>query len=119
MYSDTYADKDSRQLIYIAYNMHWESYSLALPKVEGKNGFKVIAMSDDDKQSVYIDDKKRKVIIPKRSMAVLTAGYQNRKNTQASVAIESDDNSGTRSKKHSKNKKSADNERAIGFHGLQ
>ncbi len=79
MYSDTYYDRKSRKLIYIAYNMHWENYSLALPKIEGDTGFKVIAMSDAYGAGVSIDKEARTVTIPPRSMAVLAGEYQERK----------------------------------------
>lgn len=81
MYSDTYSDKSSRNLIYLAYNMHWESYSLALPKIDGECGFKVIAATDNSLDSVYIDREARKVTIPPRSMAVLVGEYKERKDT--------------------------------------
>ena len=55
MYSDTYSDKESRKLIYVAYNMHWENYALALPKIEGRNGFEVVLKSCDKKENIYID----------------------------------------------------------------
>lgn len=103
MYSDTYSDKESRKLIYVAYNMHWESYSLALPKIEGNNGFKVTLMSCDKKENVHIDSEKRKVTIPPRSMAVLIGEYPERKK------------SSDVKKKAAKTK----NERSDRFHGLQ
>ena len=53
MYSDTYSDKESRKLIYVAYNMHWENYALALPKIEGRNGFEVVLKSCDKKENIY------------------------------------------------------------------
>ena len=81
MYSDTYSDKESRKLIYVAYNMHWENYALALPKIEGRNGFEVVLMSCDKKENIYIDSEKRKVVMPPRSMAVLIGEYPERKTT--------------------------------------
>lgn len=87
MYSESYADKGSRELIYIAYNMHWESCSLALPKIEGDNGFKVAAMTDSTPGSVCIDSEARKVTIPPRSMAVLTGEYQERKKPSDVAAV--------------------------------
>ena len=79
MYSDTYSDKESRKLIYVAYNMHWENYALALPKIEGRNGFEVVLKSCDKKENIYIDGEKRKVVMPPRSMAVLIGEYPERK----------------------------------------
>ena len=87
MYSESYADKGSRELIYIAYNMHWESCSLALPKIEGDNGFKVAAMTYSTPGSVCIDSEARKVTIPPRSMAVLTGEYQERKKPSDVAAV--------------------------------
>ena len=81
MYSDTYSDKESRKLIYVAYNMHWENYALALPKIEGRNGFEVVLKSCDKKENIYIDSEKRKVVMPPRSMAVLIGEYPERKTT--------------------------------------
>lgn len=86
MYSNTYADKQSRTLIYIAYNMHWEAHKLALPKIEGTNGFEMLACSCIKAEEVVIDSEERKVIIPARSVVILTAQYIDRKSLELKKA---------------------------------
>ena len=54
---------------------------MALPKIEGRNGFEVVLKSCDKKENIYIDSEKRKVVMPPRSMAVLIGEYPERKTT--------------------------------------
>ena len=95
--------------------MHWESCSLALPKIEGDNGFKIAAMTDSTPGSVCIDSEARKVTIPPRSMAVLTGEYQERKKPSDVAAVgkqAKDEKSGEteKSKKGEVNKSSKKND---------
>lgn len=80
-YSDckTNAGKDDEfELIYIAYNMHWEAHELALPKISESSSWNVKICSADD-ESVSVTDNRTLHIAP-RASAVLTATIKNIKN---------------------------------------
>ena len=80
-YSDckTNAGKDDEfELIYIAYNMHWEAHELALPKISESSSWNVKICSADD-ESVSVTDNRTLHIAP-RTSAVLTATIKNIKN---------------------------------------
>ncbi|MGN0316617.1 MAG: hypothetical protein ACI4E1_01640 [Lachnospira sp.] len=76
MYGQEIADNNQKKLIYVAYNMHWESHQLALPKLEGGSKWKVIICSGTDKEEACVDDMSRNVIMAPRSIAVLTGEYK-------------------------------------------
>lgn len=80
-YSDckTNAGKDDEfELIYIAYNMHWEAHELALPKISESSSWNVKICSADDESVSVIDN--RTLHIAPRTSAVLTATIKNIKN---------------------------------------
>ena len=58
--------------IYAAYNMHWESHSFALPKI---NGTWKVDMSSNVSGAV-IEDNNRSVCVEPRSVAILTGIYE-------------------------------------------
>lgn len=63
------ANKDI-ELIYIAYNMHWEQHELALPKTGESGSWQVVMCSSDKEDAVSIADN-RIVTITDRCIAVL------------------------------------------------
>ena len=81
MYSDTYSDKESRKLIYVAYNMHWENYALALPKIEGRNGFEVVLKSCDKRKIYILMVKREKLLCLQGAWRFLIGEYPERKTT--------------------------------------
>lgn len=68
MYYGKYADDD--KIIYIAYNMHWESHELALPKLPEKYEWKLEICSSDSDEAVMVECD-RKVVVESRCIAVL------------------------------------------------
>ena len=85
MYCTKYSDcktnagnDDEFELIYIAYNMHWEAHELALPKISESSSWNVKICSADD-ESVSVTDNRTLHIAP-RTSAVLTATIKNIKN---------------------------------------
>lgn len=71
MYCSKYADKKDLSLIYIAYNMHWETHRLALPTVAKQYKWEICLYTTKGKQEIIIDNN-RSVLVPPRSIAVLT-----------------------------------------------
>lgn len=71
MYCSKYAGGD--ELIYVAYNMHWENHMLALPKIPGDSKWKVKICSGDIKSDIQIKDKQIK--IAPRTIAVLVCKF--------------------------------------------
>ena len=64
MYCTKYSDcktnagnDDEFELIYIAYNMHWEAHELALPKISESSSWNVKICSADD-ESVSVTDNR-------------------------------------------------------------
>ena len=72
MYSCVYGDEEDHSLIYVAYNMHWETHSFALPKI---NGMWKVDMSSNVSGAV-IEDNNRSVCVEPRSVAILTGTYE-------------------------------------------
>lgn len=68
MYCGEYANV--KNLIYVAYNMHWEPHLLALPKLPAGYKWNVRINSSDDKNAVKINAD-RTVMIDSRCVAVL------------------------------------------------
>ena len=57
---------------FVAYNMHWENHSFALPKI---NGTWKVDMSSNVSGAV-IEDNNRSVCVEPRSVAILTGTYE-------------------------------------------
>lgn len=72
MYSCVYGKEEDYRLIYVAYNMHWETHELALPKLES-GAWKVEMCSNT--AGAAIDENMRTVSVPPRSIAILTGEY--------------------------------------------
>ncbi len=70
LYCGKYAKND--ELIYVAYNMHWEAHELALPKLS-KNTVWEIAINTKPDETEAVDNDGRKVHVNPRSVVVLTA----------------------------------------------
>ena len=74
MYCSKYAGQDN--LIYVAYNMHWESHELALPKIPEKTSWKVKLCSGNAQEDVKIKDKL--IILAPRTITVLVCDLSNK-----------------------------------------
>lgn len=72
MYCTRYDGKgeEEYELLYAAYNMHWESHELALPKVTAQTKWEVVLCSANDERDVKIIENKTVKIAP-RTIAVL------------------------------------------------
>jgi len=71
MYCSKYAKNSNEdELIYVAYNMHWESHDLALPKIANGCHWSVILDSEKEQKALNITDN-RLVKIDPRSVVVL------------------------------------------------
>lgn len=71
MYCSKYADKDAAdELIYVAYNMHWESHKLALPKIAEGGRWRILSDTEKQQGERDISDNKTIAIGP-RSVVVL------------------------------------------------
>ncbi len=75
MYCSKYAGQDN--LIYVAYNMHWERHQLALPKIPENTSWKVCLCSGDAKEDIQIKDKI--VRLEPRTIAVLMCDLSDKK----------------------------------------
>ena len=85
MYSCLYGEVDCHKLVYVAFNMHWESHMLALPKIS--DGGWEIMMSTSKEESVVSKDL-RTVTVPPRSIAILMGSYtpdDNKNNKKAKL----------------------------------
>lgn len=73
MYCSRYAkqDEEEDELIYVAYNLHWETHELALPNVAQGCQWEVIMSSLPDEKKLKITDN-RMIRMEPRSIAVLT-----------------------------------------------
>ena len=83
---NTLADRhnnDENELIYIAYNMHWEEHELALPKAEQECRWQV-EMCSGGKDNALIKDDSRTVQIAPRCIAVLTGKLAKRRSVRKS-----------------------------------
>lgn len=78
MYYSKYAQESSQELIYIAYNMHWEEHELALPKADEECKWQVV-LSSGSKESAYVKEDSRAVWIEPRCIAVLTGEVKKKK----------------------------------------
>ncbi|MDO5402328.1 MAG: alpha-amylase [Eubacteriales bacterium] len=73
MYCENYQDNKNDgniQLIYVAYNMHWEKHTLALPKI-GEEGCWSVEFCSSDKELAVAVQNNRLVTIEERCIAVL------------------------------------------------
>lgn len=69
MYCSKYAtDKPTDEVIYVAYNLHWEPHVLALPNIAGNNKWEIVMSSDEDKN---VTIKERQIVVPSRHVVVL------------------------------------------------
>lgn len=75
MMVNEHVEHKSDRLIYLAYNMHWERHDLALPKVEGKKGWKIVMCSGTDREEAVLNQDSRTVTVAPRSIAILVAVY--------------------------------------------
>lgn len=66
------ASSDDVKLIYIAYNMHWESHCMALPKGNTEL-FWNVAINSKPLEEITFSEDKRQVNIPPRCVVVLEA----------------------------------------------
>lgn len=48
LYYDKYSDPEADKLIYIIYNMHWETKNIAVPKLKGHRKWELTLTSDED-----------------------------------------------------------------------
>lgn len=69
------------ELIYVAYNMHWEAHELALPKLTGVGVWTVKMCSGDKNEDVVLKDDKTVEIAP-RTTAVLVSKLTNSEKKQ-------------------------------------
>lgn len=76
MYSAAHGEEGVNELIYIAYNMHWEEHELALPKIDSKEGWKIVMCSATKKETATINEEKRTVLLAPRSVAILVGEYK-------------------------------------------
>ena len=60
------------ELIYVAYNMHWEAHELALPKLVGEGGWTVEMCSGNGDTDIVLKDDKTVEIAP-RTAAILVS----------------------------------------------
>ena len=67
LYCGRYCDED--ELIYVAYNMHWENHELALPKLSKESEWKIVVSTGEG--GARLNGKKNVALTP-RSIAVLT-----------------------------------------------
>jgi glycogen operon protein len=76
MYCSRYAqddktDKRDDELIYVAYNMHWEPHELALPKVAEGCIWKAVICSGDIKKDVIISENRMLSVEPRTTVILL------------------------------------------------
>lgn len=76
MYCSKYANNSDDDLIYVAYNMHWESHELALPKIADGCQWTVILDSTKEQKEFEISNNKIAKIEP-RSVVVLIGKTKN------------------------------------------
>ena len=82
MYNNQYAIPDEDSVLYVAYNMHWEKHSLALPKLPGNRKWTCILSTDESwKASAGVgfgmpeqpNEVCGTLVIPERTIMVLNA----------------------------------------------
>ena len=71
MYCGRYAgSSDSYELIYIAYNMHWEEHGLALPKIPADSSWETVICSGDI-EDVHVLENRTVRVAPRTSAVML------------------------------------------------
>lgn len=99
MYCGRYDKNDPKdELIYVAYNLHWESHRLALPVLESGGEWKNVITTVKDKKCV-IDGKG--VVVPPRSIAVFVGSIKKKQVVKKTSKVSKT----TKSKKVSKSSK--------------
>jgi len=84
MYCSKYAkNANEDELIYVAYNMHWESHDLALPKIANGCHWSVILNSAKEQKELNITDNKIVKIEPR--CVVVLLGKIIKSNTKKSI----------------------------------
>jgi glycogen operon protein len=84
MYCGRYDRLEPRdEVVYIAYNLHWEPHTLALPDLDGGNGWE-LAMTTAQAERCEIND--RSVAVPPRSVSILVGGIAPRKDAARTAA---------------------------------
>lgn len=74
MYCGTYATNDNGEeddIIYVAYNLHWEKHSLALPTIPNEYEWQIVMDSAGKCSQEQLDLQERKVVVQERSIVVL------------------------------------------------
>lgn len=71
LYCSRYADEHEDELIYIAYNMHWETHKLALPTMPESCKWKVELTTVHSEKEIQIPQN-RSVTVPPRAVVVLS-----------------------------------------------
>ncbi len=71
-YDGNVSKDDTFKLIYVAYNMHWESHEIALPKLPAGCTWKIVMCSDKEVDTTDVKDEKVVVVAP-RTIAVMMA----------------------------------------------
>lgn len=74
---------ENNELVYVAYNMHWESHMLGLPKVPAGSHWKIELTSSDD-EKISLDDNKA-IFMEPRTSAILTCTID--KNTESKEKV--------------------------------
>lgn len=70
MYCSRYVKNEpADEVIYVAYNLHWEPHHLALPDLPEPNEWKIILSTDSDNTAKL---EGRQIITPPRSVTILT-----------------------------------------------
>jgi len=77
MYCSKYAKNSNEdELIYVAYNMHWESHDLALPKIANGCHWSVVLDSTKEQKALNIMDDKIVKIDPRSVVVLLVKLYK-------------------------------------------
>ena len=71
LYYDRYSDADDKRLIYLIYNMHWETKSIALPKLKGSTKWIMAATTDEQNSLEEIEDTKEALRISVRARSII------------------------------------------------
>lgn len=79
MYCEKYVKDDSRdEVIYIAYNLHWEAHEMALPDIPDENGWKIVLSTSNGCRDV----EERKFTAMPRSITILMGSIKDNKKTK-------------------------------------
>ncbi len=71
LYYDRYSDADDKRLIYLIYNMHWETKNIALPKLKGGSRWVIAATTDELNSLENIEDAKESLHISIRARSII------------------------------------------------